>query len=278
MSGLFGSRAQGEAWFRIGRVQFTSTLLVVALGAVGMVLCAFMPSLAMALSFQPQAVLSGEVWRLVTWPLVNLISFWSLLNLVLLWYFGTMLESTLGRNRMLRFYLEMWGALTIATALVGFVLPMSTALWGLRDIQFLVLLIWIADNPTRRFILNIPAWALGAFLLGLQVLTMVATRQWGPLVTLVLALFFVAVAARRHGLLSSLTFIPGGGSGGSPSKARAKAKAKPSARAQRQQQRHMSDEDRIDQLLDKISAQGIHSLTKAERAELEKLRKRRRSG
>lgn len=271
---MFGSRAQGEAWFRIGRVDVTSTLLVVALGLVGMVLCAILPELGMAMLFTPQAVLSGEVWRIASWPLVNFVSFWSLLNLVLLWYFGTMLESTLGRNRMLRLYVEMWAALTLAATLVGFLVPGPATLMGVGQIQFLVLLIWIADNPTRRFFFNIPAWALGAFLLGLQLLSMVASRAWGPLLSLLLSLFLIAVAARRHGLLSDLRFIPGGASPRrTPNRARTRNASKPTSR---RAQKGISDEDRIDQLLDKIGAQGLHSLTKGERAELEKLRKRRR--
>src|SRR5699024_9049897 len=129
-------------------------------------------------------------------------------------------------------------------------------------------LVWIADNPTRRFIFNIPAWALGAFLLGLQLLSMLAARAWAPMLSLLLALFLVAVAARRHGLLSSLNFIPGGGTPRRTTRRRPTS-AKPTS--SRKQKRQVSDEERMDQLLDKIGAQGLHSLTKSERAELEKL-------
>ena len=39
----------------------------------------------------------------------------------------------------------------------------------------------------------------------------------------------------------------------------------------------MSDSDRLDQLLEKISAEGIHSLSASERKELERLRQRRKA-
>ena len=42
--------------------------------------------------------------------------------------------------------------------------------------------------------------------------------------------------------------------------------------------RQASDHERMDALLEKISEQGIHSLTPAERKELEALRERRRKG
>ncbi|WP_431977937.1 DUF6576 domain-containing protein [Propioniciclava coleopterorum] len=46
---------------------------------------------------------------------------------------------------------------------------------------------------------------------------------------------------------------------------------------QRVAQRRASDAERIDELLEKIGTQGLHSLSPAERRELEKLRQRRQS-
>ncbi|MGO1384971.1 MAG: DUF6576 domain-containing protein, partial [Arachnia sp.] len=84
----------------------------------------------------------------------------------------------------------------------------------------------------------------------------------------------VAIAAKRVGLLANASMIPGGNA---PRRtAASSSNRKKAQQPTRQEKRHVSDEDRMDALLGKISAEGIHSLSKSERAELEKLRQRRR--
>lgn len=269
MSGAFEPRAQGEAWFRVGKVDVTSTIFVVALGALGLLASVIVPFLPMLLALIPDALFSGEVWRLFTWPIADQISLWSLLTLVLLWYFGTSLEAQVGRAPMARLYLWCWGALTISTVLVGLVASGSVAALGMNTIELFILLLWIAEYPTRRFFFNIPAWVIGAVLLGLQVLQMIAARAWGGLFSLLIALVIVAMAAKRVGLLSAHSWVPGKEHHRTQRRTRHRAPS-------RTEKRHASDEERLDDLLGKISAQGIHSLSKSERAELEKLRLRRR--
>ncbi|TRY18721.1 hypothetical protein FOJ82_06290 [Tessaracoccus rhinocerotis] len=247
----------------------TSTIFVVALGALGLLASVIVPFLPMLLALVPDALFNGEVWRLFTWPLADQISLWSLLTLVLLWYFGTALESQVGRAPMARLYLWCWGALTISTVLVGVVARGSVAALGMNTIELFILLLWIAEYPTRRFFFNIPAWVIGAVLLGLQVLQMLAARAWGGLFSLLIALVIVALAAKRVGLLGTYSWIPG-------SQQRTRRRRTRHRAPTRTEKRHTSDEQRLDDLLGKISANGLHSLTKSERAELEKLRLRRR--
>ena len=90
MSNLFEPRAQGDAWFRIGRLDVTSTMLVLFLAFAGLVVTLFAPAIGRALYFEPRLLLQAEVWRLFTWPLANFLSFWTLLTFLLLWYFGTL--------------------------------------------------------------------------------------------------------------------------------------------------------------------------------------------
>ncbi|SDL19941.1 rhomboid family intramembrane serine protease [Tessaracoccus oleiagri] len=279
MSNLFEPRAQGDAWFRIGRLDVTSTMLVLFLAFAGLVVSLFSPTIGRALYFEPQLLLQAEVWRLFTWPLANYLSFWTLLTFLLLWYFGTSLENTLGRDRMLRLYVEIWAALTVSMGLVGLLLPGSTALMGIDQIEFVVLLLWIADNPHRRFFFNIPAWVVGAFFLGLQVLTMLASAAWGALVGLALGLLLVAMAAKRLGLLADISWIPGSrrsGRRGGRRRPRGPEDMAPRPMREHRRHHHLTDEERMDQLLERISAVGLDGLSKRERDELEKLRRRRR--
>lgn len=277
---MFSPRVPDEGWFRIGKVTFTSTLVLVALGAIGLVLTAFVPPLANALALFPDAVLTGQVWRLVTWPIINAPSIWTGLTLLMLWYFGTMLEAELGRRRMAWLYVGSVLSIAVAAILVGLLLPGSTAVAGLNQVQFAVLLLWIAEYPTRRFIFNIPAWGFGLFIVVLQLLSYIGARAWGPLLSVVLGMLGIALFARGLGLLSQYSWIPGGPSQRGHSKAthpagsgRGKSKK---TKPDRTERRKASDEERLDDLLAKISAEGLHSLTKSERNELQKIRERRR--
>lgn len=282
----------GEAWFRLGRFDVTSTVLLVLLGAIGVVASAFAPMLVEALLFEPRQVLQGQVWRAVTWPFVDFISLWSILTLVLLWYFGRDLENQVGRRPMLSLYVSLWAILTAVSFVVGLALG-GGALASLRPIQLIVLLLWIAEYPKRPFFFGIPAWVVGAVLVALQVLSYIAARDGAGLVSLLVTFVVAALVARRFGLLSDLSWLPGrrgsgpriaqgggvrapGPSGfGAPGASRASA-APPSRAEQKAAARQASDAERMDALLEKISEQGIHSLTPGERKELEALRERRR--
>lgn len=270
MSSNFWSRgASADAWFRIGRLEVTTTLLVVLLGAAGMVLSAVLPDLPSALALFPSLVFGGEVWRIITWPFAESLDLWSVLNLFFLWYFGREIEATLGRVRMARLFVGIWFAFTVVTMVVGLLL--FTGMGGLSLVEFMILALWIAEYPTRRFLFNIPAWAFGAVLLALQVLQLIGARSLGGLLTLGLGFFFVALVARRQGLLTAYTWIPGSTSAEPGRRQRRAPRAQ-----QRESRRQASDESRMDDLLGKISEHGMHSLTKSERAELEKLRQRRK--
>ena len=276
----------GDAWFRLGKLDVTSTMLVVLIGAVGVVASAFAPVLYQVGLFVPAEVLQGQVWRAVTWPFVDGISLWTILTLVLLWYFGRDLENQVGRRPMMSLYVALWAILTVVAFVVGLAMG-GGAMAGLDSIQFIVLLLWIAEYPRRPFFFGIPAWIVGAVLVALQVLSYIAIRDLAGLASLVVTFFVAAVVARRFGLLSDLSWLPGrrgsaprirqGGGVRAP-----QAAAPRTPRAARAEQkaaaRQASDHERMDALLEKISEQGIHSLTPAERKELEALRERRRKG
>lgn len=277
MSSFFPTRDHsGDAWFRLGRVEVTSTTALVLVGAVTMLVCLFVPALYTLWAFTPDALFSGWLWTPFTWPLANSFGLWELLTLFMLWYFGNDLERMVGRRSMMWLYVGIWGALTVTSLVMGLVVA-GSGLAGLRLIQFVVLLVWIAEYPHRRFFFNIPAWVFGAVILALQVLPLLAAAQFGALLSLLVSLFLVAVVARRVGLLGEHGWIPGGRRTARPAAPpRAPAAPRMPRAAARETKRRASDEERMDDLLEKISAQGIHALTKAERAELEKLRQRRR--
>lgn len=266
----WGSSAGSEPWFRVGRVEVSTTLALVISVVASWFAWAIAPSVPWGLMLDASALAQGEFWRLVTWPWADWGSLWGALTLFFLWYFGTELERIIGRSRMMWLLVGIMGSLTLAATLAGLVFRSTGGvLAGVDLVEFLVLLLWIAEYPTRRFLFNVPAWAFGAVLVGIQVLVAITARGWASLFSLALGLVFTALAARGTGLLSAYSWIP---RFARQSRARSSRAPQPT----RQQRRATSDRARLDELLDKINEVGIGGLSAGEKRELHAIRDRLR--
>ncbi len=254
-------------WFRVGSAQVTTTVLVTALAALGALVAALVPPVAAGGVMVVDAVLAGQLWRLLTWPFVEPFALWTVITLLLFWYFGKLLEDELGHRRMATFLAGLWAIVTASHCFAGLVLPGTSYLMGLRDLELILILLFIAESPTRPFFFRIPAWVIGVVILLLQLLPLVTDGNLGAILGLVLALLGGALWARSNGLLRGVSWLP--------ARRRRPARRRP-ARPSRQQRRAHSDAERLDALLDKINAQGMDALSKRERAELTKLSERRR--
>jgi hypothetical protein len=261
-----------EPWFRIGRLEVSTSVFAALLGAASGLIGVIVPDVPARLFFYWDAVLAGEVWRLVTWPLAN--SIWVVLTALMLWYFGSELERLIGRLRMVWLLLGTWASLTVASIAVSLLPALSgTALAGLGLIELAILLLWVAEYPNRPFFFGIPAWILGVIFVALQALSMIAGRDFGGLLSLIFSLIFVAMMARRFSLLSAYDWIPGKPV---PVKASTPRGRRVPRAAARQEERRKSDREQLDALLDQINDHGIQSLTDAQRRELMRLRDRLR--
>jgi hypothetical protein len=279
-----------DPWFRIGTLDVSTTVLVTLLVVVSFVVFAVEPidkPLMNALAMKPQAVLEGQVWRVATWPFSCLeISLWSAINVFLFWYFGSDLESNLlGRSR----FLWLFAGFTLSLGLLGValhaVLQLNGWLYGIDQVQLMVLLAWVAEWPQRRFLFNIPAWVVGVVIVGIQVLQLVGYRMWFPLLDLVLGLVLCALVARSVGMLADYTWIPHLHWRHRTRRERRARRAHPAGRGDvvtgpwkphAVEPPVSKDQARIDALLDKINHAG--SLTEAEQRELRELSERRRRG
>ena len=268
-------RGADDAWFKLGRLEVGTTMALVLSVVASWLAWVIVPSLPSRLWFATDAVAAGQVWRLVTWPWAEGLSLFGVINLALFWYFATDLERSIGKRKMATLLGGMWAVLTGSYAGAALLTSDGVGLAGIGLVEFLVLLVWIADSPNRPFFLRIPAWVVGAVLVGLQVFVLMAARAWAALLALVVSMLLVPVLARRVGLLSELAWLPGGPRARQP---RPAAVRQPDAPSKRDVRRRLSDEERLDELLDKIGRDGIHSLTAGERKELDKLRERRRGG
>jgi hypothetical protein len=290
-------RGGSDGWFRLGSVEVTTTVLVVVLTVVSVIEWALEGNagpVQSALALDPDAVVTGQLWRLLTWPLAYPfgIGLFGILAVVFFWYFGSEIESLLGKKRMAWFLGWttlllglLWVGLVELTPITNGVLSGAYELYGLNQLELMVLLLFIAESPQRRFFFNIPGWVIGAVIVAISVLGYLGNRQWLYLIDFLGGLVVVAVVAKSLGLLSELSGVPRL----SLRRTRKPKRPKRSSSSGQtvvpgpwQQQPPPTtppvsrDQAELDNLLDKIHAHGMDSLTDQERDHLLVLRDRLR--
>lgn len=254
----------------VGRVPVYATTIIVALYVVSMVGVAIaLASGAEAglgkLTFNTESVLrGGELWRCLTYAFVNPPDPWFIISLVMLYIFGRDLEQHLGRKGFVRLYL---GFLLLGPSLLlaaSFVSRQSLSInqsWA----NFAVFLSFAALYPGAQLLFQITAKIFALVLLGISVLQLLAGRQWVEMMVL-LATAFLAYYAIRHGSALNLDFV----SRLRPVSKRSKI---PRLRVVKNPDDEPVDPHRIiDPLLEKISRNGLSSLTRREREQLERAR------
>ncbi|MGC4109129.1 MAG: hypothetical protein QM747_01585 [Nocardioides sp.] len=283
-----------DGWFRIGTVEVTTTVLVVVLSVVSVVEWAFEGQAGPVqshLALTPDSVVHGQVWQLLTWPLAYPygVGLLGILAIAFFWYFGTEIETLLGKRRMAWFLALvtaglglLWVALVQLTAITNGVATGAYQLDGLNQLELMVLLVFIAEYPNRRFFFGIPGWVIGVVIVAVYVLGYVGNRQWLYLLDFLLGLLLTALIARSLGLMSEWGGLP-------------RISWRRRSRSSRRSRRTVTgptvvqgpwqppepppvsrDQAALDELLDKISATGMDSLTDHEREQLLVLRDRLR--
>lgn len=282
------SRDPHDPWFRIGTVDFNTTNVVTLAQVVGLFVVAVEGTFGVIMSrlpMLPDEVFHGQVWRVATWPFFTVISLGTAIAIFFFWYFGNALERDLGRRRTLFLYVDC----TLVLSAVGLVLSsfVPGELGGIGLLEFVVFLIFVAENPHARFFFNIPAWLIGVVFVGIQVLQYVADRYWFGLLSFVVGLYFCAVVAKSLGLLADYKQIL------SVKRRQPRRSQSRSHRPRGRGHGHSAgptvvagpwdnvskDQRELDALLDKISQHGVESLTEKDRARMMELRERiRRQG
>jgi membrane associated rhomboid family serine protease len=292
-------RNAGDPWFRIGTLEVTTTVLVVLLCVVGMFIRAISLDAWLRLVLFPDLVRDGEVWRIITWPVANEAGLWPVITLAIFWYFGREIEGLLGRVRFGVLLL----VLAVVPGLVGTAVDLPQA--GLRPVELAVFLVFVAEYPYIRFFFGIPAWAIGAVFLGIEVLQLLGDRNEEGIIFLFVTIAAAAITTRSMGLLSSLPWIPAIPIGRSSAKRQSSRKRSgrsskkrggggevvagpwpssrpgPSSSSRLPQPpptaEHLADQAELDSLLDKISDRGMDGLTSEEKRRLNELSKRMRN-
>jgi membrane associated rhomboid family serine protease len=250
-----------------------SAALLGLLCAVSVLLYAIDKTVLIRLALIPSEIKSGQVWRVVTWPLANGFDqalLWVIVSIAVLWYFGSRLEEQVGRTKFAWFLM----LIILIPGLVGTALDLPQA--GVHTVQLVVLLTFIAEYPNVRFFFGIPAWVLGAVYVAAEVLQLTGDRAGRRLLFFVVSLLVGALAARGEGMLEGYTWIP---KISMPHRRRGpKRSHRPAVVAGPWAGSNTvsAAQSELDELLDKISATGMSSLSKAEKERLNELSKRLR--
>jgi hypothetical protein len=182
----------GDAWFRIGNFDVTTSALIPFIGAVSMLVYGLDPALLAHLEFESLLVTDGQLWRIFTWPIPNRPDIFVVLALFLFYLWGTQIERILGRLRFLYFValLTVVPAVLFSIFQVVFnlfgdirqqILLFGTSLVGGVRLLEIALLVTVAiSSPQMKFFFGIPARVMAAVFVGIDLLQFLGKRLWGP--------------------------------------------------------------------------------------------------
>jgi len=218
------------------------------------------------LVFSSGQVLRGEVWRVVTYGLVNPPSPGFVIKMAMMIWFGREVERSFGSRKFLLFY----GALYLLTPLVfvviGIWIPMPP-LAG-ESGAFAVFVAFATLYPNAPVFLNVLAKWLAVVLVGIYTLIALNDRDWISLISLWATTGFAFAFVRYqqgHITLPQPKLFRGG------PKLRVLPDLK-EGKASGAKTDKASSMAEVDALLDKIALSGISSLTAKERAKLDAAR------
>ncbi|MBI5689502.1 MAG: rhomboid family intramembrane serine protease [Verrucomicrobia bacterium] len=221
------------------------------------------------LAFDSALVLRGQVWRILTYGLVNQPSIEFALDMLMIVWFGREVEQHFGRRRFFGLYAGIYLVTPVLFSLLGFWTPRTFA--GETG-AFALFVAFATLHPNAPLLFNILAKWAALVLVGIFALMALAARNWVQLIelgaTCGLAYGFVRWQQgelrlpswglrKRQPPLRVLPDLPAGGSADPKGPGAAGAGG---AMAE------------VDALLDKIARSGIRSLTAEERARLEAAR------
>jgi membrane associated rhomboid family serine protease len=215
------------------------------------------------LPFTSAEVLRGQIWRVLTYGLVNMPDLWFVVDMFMLAWFGRELEKFFGR----RTFLELFTGLYLLTPLLFTGLGLLGWPLGLtgQTGAFGFFIAFTTLYPAVAFFFNIQARWLACILVAIYTLIHLASRNVPELVSLWASVGFAHGFVRyqqgRFALPNPLAWLR-----------RPKFKVLPGqapAAPRREPPPAPKSMAEIDALLDKIARSGIHSLTPEERARLD---------
>jgi membrane associated rhomboid family serine protease len=176
------SPCKHQPLFSIGRSPVTLVTLLIGIHLLVMVLTVLCISLGHAswvnaLCYSSNAVWQGQVLRLVTYAFVNPPSIWFALDMLMLYYFGREVERLLGYKKFALLYigLILTGSCMLQLVSLG---GISEKMSGGQSVNFAIFAAFVAIYPELPFLFGIGArWMLVA-LVALATLQFLEARQF----------------------------------------------------------------------------------------------------
>ncbi len=275
-------RPSRDGWFRVGSLDVTTTAFMVGLAIASWVWYAVDKASLGKLVFLGALVRDGDVWRVATWPVANPLNqqvIWIVLSLVFFWFLGHRIEELTGRAR----FTWLMVAMTIVPAAIVSALSFDSpyAAYGLRILAIGLVAIFALEYPNVSFFFGVPAWVMALIYIAIDALYYVGDRAYEVLMLELLVIAVGVVGARQCGLLGELGFIPQvlgrkGGTRSKPAKRRKSSGPTVVSGPWGEPAHNPLEQAELDMLLDKISSNGLDSLSRDEKARLNELSKKLR--
>lgn len=226
----------------------------------------------------PGLMLEHRFWTPFTYIFFNPPSIWLVIGTFLLWRFGEEVEKHLGRRAFVKLVLLLLAVPPLVILLLGLLNGPFWFVYGVDGLELGVFLAFVVLYPRAQLsiiIAVIPAWVIAAVIVGVRFLEYLSHQQWGGIMVL---------AAIVLTSFAFITFEQGRWSVGSlrlkfPRKKKARLTRPPTELTVLPPYREDREETAkggrtetatVDSILEKISKQGMQSLTAEERRILEK--------
>jgi membrane associated rhomboid family serine protease len=259
-------QGQGPMWIK-GHPIYGTTLLIiihcVCLVSFSLLMALRYGAPQSALVFNSFAVVNGEVWRLFTYPFVQEPSLWFALEMLMLYWFGKDVEKFVGRKAYFGVYL----ALILLPSMFLTILPKSLGpqmLAGSSAVHFSIFVAFATIYPHALMFGRIFAKHIVYIYLAIFTLIYLAAHDWSSLFV-----FHLSCGIAFCGM--KLSGVQGGFDWWNEQRTKAQWK-KMERKRQVQVAQETEVNESIDPILEKISKQGMNSLTDSEKRTLERAR------
>ena len=256
-----------KVFFHFGKYPVGYALFFTMLLTASMFACALLGTLRWSamLAFSTTDPLSASWWRVVTYSFVVVPNLGGILQLIFLGYFGDKLEQLMEERDFLVLLLLLW----LAPPLLAWCgMPIGHSSWmGCRVMSFGFFLAYVCHCPNLPGFFGIPLKWFGFIGIAAEVIQLIAFRQWPYLLVNVAVWCAVWWWMKRQGYSLPWRLADDIGLQWSP-KSRPSRKKSSMSTAPKLHPRTsvpLHSSSAVDRILDKVSREGIHSLTKQER-------------
>ena len=264
----FGEFTSNRPLFHIGKTPVDVTRTIIVAHIVTALLAAMLigmgrESVLEWFTYSSANVRAFLLWTFVTYPFVHMVSLWLAVDLVVLWWFGSEVESFLGTRGFAWFY----GLLAVVPALALFLLHPFIGelnLAGEMGIHFAVFAGFALIHPNALLLFGIKAKWFAIVIIAVTTISDLTYHQWTHLWYFCIALATAFVFLHRRGAAGCRAIVGWtlDRAGRGPRQAASRLEQ---TRTRRRRPPQQAGQAQVDEILDKITSHGLHSLSDKER-------------